>query len=123
MVVAVFLDRIYDSGVFKKLEVSHPIMVIVASSVVSDLVDFAVEGCVSGQFIFERTGDIALPYTLPIDIQGTATNGVDYTAINDTIFFAPGQEFDTVTITPISDGIQEGFGDRNTVQFVPMQQL
>ena len=25
------------------------------------------------------------------------------------IFFAPGQQFDTITITPISDGIQEGF--------------
>ena len=107
----VFLqDRIYDSGVFLKAgSFSSSQVVIAASSVVSDLVDFAVEGCVSGQFVFERTGDIALPYRLPIDIQGTATNGIDYTPINDTIFFAPGQQFDTVTITPLSDGIQEGF--------------
>ncbi|MEC7158766.1 MAG: choice-of-anchor L domain-containing protein, partial [Bacteroidota bacterium] len=107
---ALFLDRIYDSGVFLKAgSFSSNQVVIAASSVVSDLVDFAVEGCVGGQFIFERTGDIALPYSLPIDIQGTATNGIDYTTINDTIFFTPGQQFDTVTITPISDGIQEGF--------------
>ena len=107
---ALFLDRIYDSGVFLKAgSFSSDQVVIAASSVVSDLVDFAVEGCVGGQFIFERTGDIALPYSLPIDIQGTATNGIDYTTINDTIFFTPGQQFDTVTITPISDGIQEGF--------------
>ena len=107
---ALFLDRIYDSGVFLKAgSFSSDQVVIAASSVASDLVDFAVEGCVGGQFIFERTGDIALPYSLPIDIQGTATNGIDYTTINDTIFFVPGQQFDTVTITPISDGIQEGF--------------
>ncbi len=107
---ALFLDRIYDSGVFLKAgSFSSEQVVIAASSIVSDLVNFAVEGCVGGQFIFERTGDIALPYSLPIDIQGTATNGIDYTTINDTIFFTPGQQFDTVTITPISDGIQEGF--------------
>lgn len=107
---ASFLDRIYDSGVFLKAgSFSSNQVVIAASSVVSDLVDFAVEGCVSGQFIFERTGDIALPYTLPIDIQGSATNGIDYTTINDTVFFAPGQQYDTITITPLSDGIQEGF--------------
>lgn len=107
---AVFLDRIFDSGVFLKAgSFSSNQVVIAASSVVSDLVDFAVEGCVSGQFIFERTGDVTLPYSLPIDIQGTATNGVDYIGINDTIFFAAGQQFDTVIITPISDGIQEGF--------------
>ena len=105
-----FLDRIFDSGVFLKAgSFSSNQVVIAASSVVSDLVDFAVEGCVSGQFIFERTGDIALPYSLPIDIQGTATNGIDYTTINDTVFFAPGQQFDTITITPLSDGVQEGF--------------
>ena len=105
-----FLDRIFDSGVFLKAgSFSSNQVVIAASSVISDVVDFAVEGCVSGQFIFERTGDIGLAYSLPIDIQGSATNGIDYTTINDTIFFAPGQQFDTVTITPISDGIQEGF--------------
>ena len=105
-----FLDRIFDSGVFLKAgSFSSNQVVIAASSVVSDLVDFAVEGCVSGQFIFERTGDINQFYELPIDIQGSATNGIDYTSINDTIFFSPGQQFDTVTISPISDGIQEGF--------------
>ena len=107
---ALFLDRIYDSGVFLKAgSFSSNQVVIAASSVVSDLVDFAVEGCVSGQFIFERTGDINQFYELPIDIQGSATNGIDYTAINDTVFFAPGQQYDTITITPLSDGIQEGF--------------
>lgn len=74
------------------------------------------EGCGSADIIFQRgdTLDTSISY---IQILGTATNGVDFNALPDSIVLYPGQ-FDTIiTITPIADAIPEG------VEYITIQAI
>lgn len=105
-------DNLYDSGVF--LEAGSfssegiEINISAAASTNSIVGDTAVlEGCVDAAFTFIRpdtTGNL----TLQIDVLGTATNGVDYTFIADSIYFPAGQDTARIIVSTIADGIVEG---------------
>ena len=58
-------------------------------------------------FTFVRPDTIG-DLTLDIDILGSATNGVDYGAVADSIFFPSGSDTATINISTIADGIAEG---------------
>src|SRR5262249_49440951 len=60
-----------------------------------------------GVFRFTRTGSTTSPVVVSYTIGGTATNGVDYVTINNTITIAAGQASADLTITPIPDAISE----------------
>ncbi|MCT4581876.1 MAG: choice-of-anchor L domain-containing protein [Flavobacteriales bacterium] len=105
-------DEAYDSGVFieggsfssNAVEVN----ISAASSLNSIVGDTAVlEGCIDAAFTFVRPDTIG-DLTLDIDILGSATNGVDYDAIADSIFFAAGNDTAILNISTIADGIAEG---------------
>ena len=49
-----------------------------------------------------------LPLTVTFTLNGTATNGTDYTSVPLTATFAAGQETVDVVITPIADTLTEG---------------
>lgn len=66
-----------------------------------------VEGCGTGIFQFTRPGATTDTLYLPITIGGTATIGADYNAFNDTIVFLPGQNQIQVSVSAISDGLNE----------------
>jgi len=108
-------DGLFDSGVFLEggsfssdaVEVD-----ISALSTVNSIVgDTAVlEGCIDAVFTFIRpdtTGDL----TLDIDVLGSATNGTDYTAIADSVFFPAGQDSAQIIINTFADGVSEGIED------------
>jgi gliding motility-associated-like protein len=65
------------------------------------------EGCGQAEIQFFRTDTIDTSYT-PLIMVGTATNGLDFTLIPDTIVMLPGQTDTTVVIAPFADGITEG---------------
>lgn len=105
-------DGDFDSGVF--LEAGSfssnavEVNISAASSVNSIVGDTAVlEGCIDALFTFIRPDTIG-DLTLAIDILGSATNGVDYTSIADSIFFPAGNDTATINISTIADGIVEG---------------
>ncbi len=54
-------------------------------------------------FTFSRIGDTNAAVTVGFRIGGTASNGVDYAAISNTITFAAGEISSNVTITPVSE--------------------
>ncbi|MFU8844981.1 MAG: choice-of-anchor L domain-containing protein [Bacteroidales bacterium] len=73
-----------------------------------DISDIMVEGCVSGEVIFRLPHAGYSPYTLCFDIQGTATNGVDYEYIDNCVTFQAGYDTASIKIVPLYDGLIEG---------------
>lgn len=69
------------------------------------------EGCEQfAELIFTRSGcqDNNIPLTAFLNFAGTATNGVDYNLLADSVYFAPGVDTIIWTINPFEDGITEG---------------
>ena len=65
-------------------------------------------GADTGTFRFARTGSTASALTVSYSVGGTATNGVDYTAISGTAVIPATQSSVNLTIVPIADGVVEG---------------
>lgn len=65
------------------------------------------EGCGTADILFTRgdTTDTSISY---LSFSGTATNGVDFTALPDTIILLPGVQDSIITINPFADGLPEG---------------
>ena len=91
-----------------------------AGSFVSDAVDVTVatvsgdstivEGCTDANFYFTRPeGDVADTLIINYEIGGQAIEGTDYNFLPDTIIFLPGQDSVTVNLSPVQDGLNEGF--------------
>lgn len=72
-----------------------------------------IEGCSSAGFIIERD-DTTTALTVGISTSGSATNGIDYNFIPDSITIPVGVSTDTITIFPIEDVFIEG---NETVEF------
>jgi gliding motility-associated-like protein len=99
-------DRIYDSGVLLK-----------ARSLVSNQISLEalspggdtslVEGCAAGAFKFFRPGLLTDTLEVAVTYTGTATNGVDFALLPDTIVFLPDSNTVLVPVAPIADGIFE----------------
>lgn len=68
---------------------------------------FSTEGCQDASFTFTRVGPTTNPETIYFTISGTATNGVDYNLIVDSVVIPAGQSSVVITISPVMDGISE----------------
>ena len=69
-----------------------------------------VEGCTDANFYFTRPeGDVDDTLIINYEIGGEAVEGTDYNFLTDTIIFLPGEDSVTVNLSPIQDGIDEGF--------------
>lgn len=107
--IANVLDQAYDSGVFLEAGSFSSSAVSVAVATVSGDTTI-VEGCTYADFIFTRpanqVGDtLIINYT----ITGTAIQGVDYNNLPNPIVFLPGVDTVIINLTPIQDGLIEGF--------------
>ena len=69
-----------------------------------------IEDCGSAGFIVSRD-DSTDAVDLQIFLSGQATNGVDYNFLPDTLTMAAGVGTDTISITPVLDGLMEGNED------------
>ncbi len=65
-------------------------------------------GPVSGQFTFSRFGTTNASATIYFTISGTASNGLDYAAIPNSIVIPAGSLTATLPILPLHNGIVEG---------------
>jgi len=103
-------DGIFDSGVFLEANSfsSNAVVVETGYSVVG-AGKTAIEGCNNAIIKFSLIQPHSTNYWVKIDsIYGTATNGVDFPKIPDSIMFAPGQMVYNLVIAPYIDGITEG---------------
>ncbi len=106
-------DGIFDSGIFIEanslsskipIEISHQM----TQNVFNDP-DIMAEGCVSTTVTLTRNPNtLSTPMTIPINISGTATEGVDYSNIPNSITFPVGVQQMQFTIDAFQDGIPEG---------------
>lgn len=117
-------DGIYDSGIFLEanslssntpVEISH----VVAPDLFNDQ-NVMAEGCVTTTVTLTRNAAVsALALTVPINVTGTATEGVDFTNIPNTITFPAGAQTVNFSFDAFEDGLVEG---TETVNFsIPIQ--
>ena len=112
MAVADVGDGIFDSGIFleaNSLSSNTPVDIAYALSqqAFSDP-DLMAEGCVSTTVTLVRSGIANTALTIPIAVTGTATEGVDYSNIPNSVTFAPGQTSITFTFDAFADVLVEG---------------
>ncbi|MEI6176099.1 MAG: Ig-like domain-containing protein [Verrucomicrobiota bacterium] len=62
----------------------------------------------TGTFTVTRSSVTAGATTANLTYNGTATSGIDYTALPSTVTFAAGETTKTITVTPIEDILTEG---------------
>jgi gliding motility-associated-like protein len=106
-------DPIFDSGIFleaNSLSSNVPVEVTytLSEQAFSDP-DVLAEGCVSATITLERGANgAANPLTIPVNVSGTATEGVDYTNLPNSITFPAGQTMVQFSLDAFADGITEG---------------
>ena len=102
-------DQAYDSGVFLEANSFSSNVVDVAVATVSGDTTI-IEGCNFADIVFTRPeGNMLDTLSIIYTIGGTATEGVDYNNLIDTIVFLPGVDTVIVNLTPIQDNIIEGY--------------
>lgn len=104
LAVADVNDQLYDSGVFLEANSLTSNGVQVDDATTDDPgVTNAVETCVDGSIRFTIENPVPFPTTVHFGIGGTATNGVDYTWIADSITIPANDTQAILTIHPVSD--------------------
>ena len=103
-------DRYYDSGVFLQAYSvsSTPYTVAITSQINDTAYAAAYEGCMGGTFTVSLSKPQTSPVTVALNISGTATNGVDYNTIPDSVTIPAGQTSVTIPLNAIQDNITEG---------------
>jgi gliding motility-associated-like protein len=102
-------DGIYDTGVFiEENSFESPKIDVELEPYPAGVSETMIEGCVWAEVIFTLPDASYAPVTICFDIQGTATNGLDYEFIDNCITFEEGQDTAIVNIVPLRDSIIEG---------------
>lgn len=106
-------DGILDSGIFLEanslssktpVEITHQL----SQNVFNDP-NIMAEGCVSATVTLTRgANNVSSPMTIPIQLSGTAVEGVDYTAIPNSVTFPAGVQTVQFSFDAIQDGLPEG---------------
>jgi hypothetical protein len=65
-------------------------------------------GFKTGKFTVSRTGNTGVPLIVPLNIGGTAVNGVDYQVVPGAVTFAAGAVSVDIYIQPLNDKLPEG---------------
>lgn len=108
-------DSSYDSWVFlEKNSFSSSIVTIDPnynySSAINDTLIY--EGCSDVTLTFKRFGDISAPFVTPVNVSGTATNGVDYNVggglFPSTITFPANSDSVSIVLNIPADANTEG---------------
>lgn len=113
MAIADVGDGIYDSGIFleaNSLSSKTPVdITYTLSQQAFSNPSLMAEGCVTVTITLERgQNNLNTALTIPINVSGTATEGVDYSTIPNSITFSPGQAIVQFTIDAFADALTEG---------------
>ena len=113
LAIADVFDGIYDSGVF--LEAGS--FASAGNSFITSGTNFGgavagndstiYEGCGFASLLITRTSSTA-GQTYNYTLGGTATNGVDYSTLGNSVYFAPGQDSAYIIINSLEDALIEG---------------
>ncbi len=112
-------DGQWDSGIFLEANsLSSETPISVTHSVDQQYYsnpNWMAEGCVSATVTLTRETNLQTSLTIPLVIAGSATNGVDYTTIPNSVTFNPGEATINLSFDAIFDNITEGLETINLV--------
>ena len=105
-------DGQWDSGIFleaNSLSSKTPVSIThTLSQKFFPNPNWMAEGCVSATVNLSRQNNLNTPLTIPVQISGTATNGVDFSGVPISITFASGQSTVNFKIDVLPDALVEG---------------
>lgn len=105
-------DGQWDSGIFLEANSLSTITPVEIEHTLSQQVfanpDWMAEGCVTTNVTLTRQSNLNQNLTIPIQLSGTATNGIDYSGIPASINFPPGQNTASFNIQSLTDALVEG---------------
>ncbi|MEI6766668.1 MAG: choice-of-anchor L domain-containing protein [Bacteroidota bacterium] len=102
-------NGLYDSGVFLEASSFTSNAPSISTSYSNPaLGNQAIEGCSSGYFSFTVPSPASSPIIINYTVSGSATSGIDYPAIPNSITIPAGQDSVAVAVSPNSDIIAEG---------------
>lgn len=99
-------DGVYDSGVFLEAGSFGTSGVQITATASASGDSTIVEGCGSAVFTFSRP-DTSSAFTIHFNIEGTATPGLDYNQIPDSIVIPQGQFTEQLLVDAFFDGIPD----------------
>jgi len=110
-------DGVYDSGVFlEEGSFSTNAVQISTNYTIQGAIQKGIEGCNSAEIKVTLPRTLTQDFAVLIDTMwGTATNGVDFPYIADSIIVPAGQLEGYLTLTPLADGIAEGQEEWNMI--------
>lgn len=106
-------DQILDSGVFLEANSFSSNAIVVSTqyslgNISTIAAESAIEGCNNAKVTFTLLSPVTDSTWIPFDtIYGTATNGVDFPFINDSVLILPGSKTGEIVIAPVQDTIIE----------------
>ena len=110
--IADVTDHVYDSGVFLQAGSFVSDIAAVSSVTSSNTLpsgnSFAIEGCSPAVITITRPQAKPYPQTVTYSMSGTATNGLDFTALSGSAIIPANATSTTITVTALQDGIVEG---------------
>jgi gliding motility-associated-like protein len=108
MAIADGIDQFFDSGVLieEGSLFNQGVELEIAGATVGNALSCA-ENCLDGTITISLVAPQTDTVFVPIDIQGTAINGIDYQTIPTVLVFPPGVTSITIPVLPIADGIIE----------------
>ena len=105
-------DGQWDSGIFLEANSLSTITPIEITHSLSQQVftnpDWMAEGCVSANVTLTRQSNLSQSLTLPVQLSGTATNGIDFSGVPSALTFTPGQSSVSFSIQSLTDALVEG---------------
>jgi gliding motility-associated-like protein len=109
LVIADVQDAIYDSGIFlASMNSESPNDNFITRNTPAKSKSYIQEKCDSAIFRFTRSSNLnQAGQTVKYKVGGTATRGVDYIDIPDSITIEPGKLFADLVIFPVDDNITE----------------
>ncbi len=109
LAVADAYDDIWDSGVFlQENSFSASGFTVTNNFTHPGLGQVAIEGCSDATITFKLQAPTPINDTIRYTIGGTATNGIDYTSIPDSVIIPAGMDSVFLVIHPLMDNIPEG---------------
>lgn len=102
-------DHIFDSGVFiEENSFESPRIEVESDPYPQGVSDNMIEGCVEADIIFRLPDPSYAPITVCFEIEGTATNGIDYEPIDNCVTFEEGEDSVAIHVVPLKDIAIEG---------------
>ena len=104
------VTRTAASVVFIRPATSFPQTVVSLTAVDREAVEPGLEAMPPniGVFRARREGDLSIPLDVRYRVGGSASNGVDYTALDGVLRFAAGQSVKELVVSPLPDNVAEG---------------